>query len=155
MLLNAGAFLFWIVMKRALNRESTPNKKPKREPKRDEPTLPPPFENREYSEYSGLDFEEDWDLPPLEAYELNIDLPHDVLCGVERCDPCFERSMASHRRVASFLAANPSANVFEVAQRTHTVYQWQCFDCDHCFKETCFSVTLGIWCPKCADRVYE
>jgi len=79
--------------------------------------------------------------------------PSGLLCGSENCDSCFARSLASHHRVASFLAANPLENVFEIQKTSHTTYGWQCFDCDDIFKATCFIVMLDSWCPKCTKKI--
>ena len=150
-------------MKRSFRSESLPVKKSKCEPSVGG-VLPPsekrheerqavaeaPQEVCEYDEDVGCD--QFHDLPALE--DPDIDTHPDVLCGSERCDPCFNKSIASNRRVASFLAANPSANAFEVLLLGHDMYRWQCFECEHTFTATCFSVSLGLWCPKCADRVY-
>jgi hypothetical protein len=150
-------------MKRSLRCESLPAKKSKREPSARGVLFPPEERHEERqpvaeAQRAAWEYFEDpscdqfYDLPVLE--DPDIDMHPDKLCGSERCDLCFKKSIASNRRVASFLAANPSANAFEVLQLAHDMYQWQCFECDHTFTETCFSVTLGIWCPKCADRMY-
>lgn len=87
--------------------------------------------------------------------ESNSDSATGLLCGAEDCDSCFARSLASHHRVASFLAANPLENVFRVSKMSHSTYSWQCFDCDNVFKATCFIVMLDTWCPKCTRKVQK
>lgn len=143
-------------MKRSLRRASISTKKLKREHSallycRDEIQAAGKALTQDCGGFEG--FEDPFrDLPALE--DPDTDVQQDVLCGSERCNPCFKKSIASHRRVASFLASNPSSNAFEVPLLTHDIYQWQCFECEHTFAATCFSVSLGVWCPKCADRVY-
>lgn len=95
------------------------------------------------------------ELKPIQksCMESNSDGATGLLCGAEDCDSCFARSVASHHRVASFLAANPLENVFGVSKTSHSTYSWQCFDCENVFKATCFIVMLDTWCPKCSRKV--
>jgi hypothetical protein len=142
-------------MKRTLHRASISTKKLKREhsallSRRDEIQAAGKALAQDYGGFE--DFDPLYDLPALDNPET--DMHQDVLCGSERCDPCFKKSIASNRRVASFLASNPSSNAFEVPLLAHDIYKWQCFECEHTFSATCFSVSLGVWCPKCADRMY-
>ena len=71
-----------------------------------------------------------------------------ALCGSETCQLCFDKSLASHHRLVSFLAANRSLNLLAVSLTSPTPYKWLCFDCEQMFEAPCSAVTAGnVWCP--------
>lgn len=73
-----------------------------------------------------------------------------ALCGSERCQRCFDKTLASHYRAISFLAANRSLNLLAVSLTSTSTYQWLCFECDQVFSAACNDVTAGgAWCPAC------
>lgn len=70
------------------------------------------------------------------------------LCGSEHCHLCFNKTLASHYRAMSFLAANRSLNLLTVPLTSTSTYQWLCFECDEVFSAACNDVTGdGAWCP--------
>lgn len=70
-----------------------------------------------------------------------------ALCGSESCEACFAKSVASHSRAVSFLAANRSANLLTVSLQSPSIYKWLCFECDVFFQASCLLVNEGEWCP--------
>ena len=69
-----------------------------------------------------------------------------ALCGSESCEICFQKSVASHSRSVSFLAANRSANLLTVSLQSPDIYKWLCFECDLTFQASCRVVLDGEWC---------
>ena len=72
------------------------------------------------------------------------------LGGSNHCQLCFNKTLASHYRAMSFLAANRSLNLLAVPLTSTSTYQWLCFECDEVFSAACNDVTgAGAWCPSC------
>jgi very-short-patch-repair endonuclease len=77
--------------------------------------------------------------------------PPKQLCTKEDCKHCFEKSFASHPKVAYWSKQN-TKQPRDVFKQSNNKYKFKCNDCNHTF-ETQLSniVSANQWCPYCCS----
>ena len=77
--------------------------------------------------------------------------PPKILCDIEKCKICFEKSFASHEK-SQFLIDN--VNPRFIFKGTGKKYNFKCNFCLHIFSQTIGSITCetsrNSWCPYCS-----
>jgi hypothetical protein len=80
-------------------------------------------------------------------------VPRQKLCDDEKCQACFDGSLASSEHVDEFMAANNNgANPRKVALASNKEYNWKCNQCLHTFLKGCNTVKAGHFCQFCSKR---
>lgn len=73
------------------------------------------------------------------------------LCGVKDCKMCFEKSFASHPRIACWSPKN-ELNPLTTFQGAEKRAFFQCDVCSSEFEMELYNVRTGYWCPYCYKK---
>lgn len=76
-----------------------------------------------------------------------------ILCGIEDCKKCFEKSFASHPR--SLFLVDKHINCLKICKGSNIKLQFKCEN-EHIFSSYVSGVTSlnkNMWCPKCKHKV--
>jgi len=72
------------------------------------------------------------------------------LCDNEKCEKCFEKSFASHKKSINWSDKNIE-KPREVFKSSSKRYWFNCI-CNHLFNKTLTSISNGCWCPFCTNQ---
>jgi Probable Zinc-ribbon domain len=75
--------------------------------------------------------------------------PPKLLCEDFNCEPCFDKSFWSSKRVRNWMKCNPHPRY--VFLNCHDEFSFKC-DEGHEFQMSCAKVTTGRWCPLCYNK---
>jgi very-short-patch-repair endonuclease len=73
-----------------------------------------------------------------------------ILCGNEKCNYCFEKSFASHKK-AQYWSSKNDISPINVKKGSEIKYWFKCYKCPHEFNVVLNSISRGQWCPYCAE----
>lgn len=72
-------------------------------------------------------------------------------CIGEKCDKCIEKSFASHPK--SVYLIDKSINPRNIAQFSHTKYDFLCNDCGHIITKHISQISRNSWCGYCTSQL--
>ena len=76
------------------------------------------------------------------------------LCNNENCQPCFERSFASHEKSKYWSSKNGDITPRNVSKHTNKKYWFDCDKCGHDFESSLNCIAhknFPKWCPFCSN----
>ena len=76
------------------------------------------------------------------------------LCKKGTCQPCFERSFASHEKSKYWnYQKNENIDPYRAFKKSSEKYWFTCQECKHDFQSTLRNISsIGCWCPFCVNK---
>jgi Probable Zinc-ribbon domain/Protein of unknown function (DUF559) len=74
-----------------------------------------------------------------------------TLCDASGCDKCFQKSFASHPKASCWSDKNEK-KPRDVLKSSGTKYTFNCDICNHVFHSGLNNISVGKWCPYCANK---
>ena len=75
-------------------------------------------------------------------------LPPQKLCDDNNCQPCFDKSFASHEK-SNHLSKLHNINPRQLLKQSNKKYWFDCHKCNHSFETPLNAINRGVWCPYC------
>jgi very-short-patch-repair endonuclease len=68
-----------------------------------------------------------------------------------KCESCYNKSFAAHRRASDWSKEDNNCQPWEVFKRTLKKYTFKCPNCLHKFSKGLSDISNNIWCPYCCS----